>query len=83
MHTLVAMRYAIQEAQRGPPVEAVNALPGPHHGFLHRIFGFEARAEHAVAVAGQFPAVHLQLSLRAAVVAGQSGVPVGRQRNPQ
>ena len=47
--------------QRRAALEAVDALPGPHHRLLHGVLGLEARAEHPVAVAGQLPAVGLEL----------------------
>lgn len=47
-------------AQRGAPLEAVVAAPGPHHRLLHGVLGLEGRAQHAVAVAGQLGAVRLQ-----------------------
>jgi hypothetical protein len=44
-----------------PALEALDPPPGPHHGLLHRVVSLEARPQHAVAVAGQLPAVVLQV----------------------
>src|SRR5439155_17203127 len=36
--------------------EAVERLPGPYQGLLHRVIGVEGRAEHPVTVTGQLTA---------------------------
>ena len=47
----------------GSALEPADAAPRPQEGVLHGVLGLEARTEHAVAVAGQLPAVLLQLIL--------------------
>ena len=55
---------AIQpRTQRRATLEPVVAAPGPDHGVLHGVLGLGGRTEHAVAVAGQLPAVLLQTDL--------------------
>ena len=46
---------------RGAALEAVHALPGPDHRLLDGVLGLEGRAQHPVAVAGELPAVLLQV----------------------
>src|SRR5262249_50858377 len=44
-----------------PALEPVGRAPGAQHRLLHGVVSFETRAQHAVAVAGEFPAVLLQV----------------------
>ena len=48
-------------AHRGTALEPVERPPGPHHGLLHGVVRVMSRAQHSVAVAGQFRPVHLQV----------------------
>ena len=50
--------------------EAIDRLPGPHKGLLHRVLGLGARAEHAVAVAGELAPVGLELVVEVDVEGG-------------
>ena len=42
-------------------LEAVDAPPRPDDGLLHGVFRIETRAEHAIAVSGELPAMLLQV----------------------
>ena len=48
-------------AHARPALEPVGRAPGAQHRLLHGVVGFETRAQHAVAVAGELPAVLLQV----------------------
>ena len=64
---------AVEPRARGrPSLEVVEAPPGPQHRLLHGVIGVEDGAEHPVAVAGQLPAVLLQL-FRPDLAAGRFG----------
>ena len=58
--TLVAIRYSHERSAERPSKLSI-ALPGPHHRLLDGVLGLEGRAEHPVAVAGELPAVLLQV----------------------
>ena len=48
-------------AQRGAPVESLEAAPCTDHGLLHGVVRIDGRAHHPIAVAGQGRAVLLEL----------------------
>ena len=74
--TLVAMRYS-QERREDRPSNEVVGPPGPDHGLLDRVLGFEAGAQHPVAVAGELPAVALQRTFEGPHLVAAGGVEFG------
>ena len=60
-------------AQRRALLERVGGAPGADHGLLDRVLGLRAGAEHPVAVAGELPAVGLEVELEVVGRLGQHG----------